>query len=62
MKTSVEEAVLCTICHQPINLVEDRYAEEKGIPVHEAFYLHKITPQRKQMARVYGESKFDCMA
>jgi hypothetical protein len=62
MKTSVEEAVLCAICHQPINLVEDRYADEKGSPVHEACYLHKITPDRKPMARAYGESKFDCMA
>jgi hypothetical protein len=35
-----------------------RDADENGKPVHEYYYLKKITPKR--IAGVYGESKFDC--
>jgi hypothetical protein len=51
---------LCAICHQPIKLEVDRYKD--GNPVHQACFLHEITPDPDRIARPYGESKFDCFA
>jgi hypothetical protein len=53
---------ICAICHQPIKLDVDRYKDEDGNAVHQACFLHKITPNAHRTARPHGESKFDCFA
>jgi hypothetical protein len=39
-----DEALLCSICHQSINLELDRCADEAGKSVHEICYLRKLVP------------------
>ena len=37
---------LCPICHQPIDLTLDQYADEDGKAVHESCYMKRLLSNR----------------
>jgi hypothetical protein len=37
-----ESIITCALCHQPINLDRDRYADEDGKIVHEECYVKRL--------------------
>jgi hypothetical protein len=40
-------SLTCALCHQPINLDRDRYADENGKIVHEDCYVKRLMSPRQ---------------
>src|SRR5258708_24132566 len=43
---SQQSPYVCPICHKPVNLEQDRYADEDGKIVHESCYIKRLAYQQ----------------